>query len=184
MSKKNLIQQAEREVFRASFEDGLIDIGIAAFTLMFAVAPLLSETLGDFWSSFVFLPFYGLLYILLRWVRKQFVLPKMGSVVFGAERVAKLRRGGRSDVGAQSDLSAAGGGHLFLPWGTGMAGFTAFLSNNADLFQHGRILLRLNPIVCVRSNLGLGNARWGSGCGSRDMRLIMGTQLCLGSQQG
>jgi hypothetical protein len=94
MSSKNMLEQAERKVFRASFEDGLIDIGIAAFMLMPAIAPLLSETLGDLWSSFVFLPFWGALYVLLRWVRKRFVLPRTGKVVFGAERVAKLRRGG------------------------------------------------------------------------------------------
>jgi hypothetical protein len=94
MSGKNVLEQAERKVFRASFEDGLIDFGIAAFTLMFAVAPLLSETMGDFWSSFVFLPFYGVLYLFLRWVRKRYVIPRTGTVTFGAERVAKLRRGG------------------------------------------------------------------------------------------
>jgi hypothetical protein len=94
MSTKNILEQAERQVFRASFEDGLIEIGIAAYTLMFAVAPLLSVSMGDFWSSFIFLPFFGLLYILLRWVRKRFVIPRMGSVVFGTERIVKLRRGG------------------------------------------------------------------------------------------
>lgn len=94
MKKNHIVEQAERRVFRASYEDGLIDIGIAAFTLMFTIAPLLSEYLGDFWSSFVFLPFFGLLYLLLRWVRKRFVLPRTGQVAFGPQRVARLKRGG------------------------------------------------------------------------------------------
>jgi hypothetical protein len=94
MSSKNVLEQAERKVFRASFEDGLIDMGIAAFTLMFAVAPLLSETLGDFWSSVVFLPFWLVVYLLLRWVKQRFVTPRTGTVTFGEARVAKLRRAG------------------------------------------------------------------------------------------
>lgn len=94
MSKNNFLEQAERKVFRASFEDGIIDIGIAAFFLMFAVAPLLSTKMGDFWSSFIFLPFWGIMYLLLRWMRKQFVIPRIGRVSFGADRKEKLRRGG------------------------------------------------------------------------------------------
>jgi hypothetical protein len=94
MSKNDFLVQTERKVFRASFQDGLIDIGIAAFTLMMALGPLLSVPLGDFWASFVFLPFWGLLYLLLRWVRRQFVIPRIGTVTFGVERIAKLKRGG------------------------------------------------------------------------------------------
>lgn len=94
MSKNDVLAKAERKVFRASFEDGLIDLGIAGFTFMFSVAPLLSVRLGDFWSSFIFLPFFGALYLLLRWVRKRFVVPRIGRVEFGLERIAKLRRGG------------------------------------------------------------------------------------------
>jgi hypothetical protein len=94
MSKKDFLVQAEKKVFQASFEDGLIDIGIASLTLMFGVAPLLSESMGDFWSSAVFLPFWAVLYLLLRWVRKRFVLPRTGTVSFGAERISRLRRGG------------------------------------------------------------------------------------------
>jgi hypothetical protein len=81
-------------VFQASFEDGLIDIGIAAFTLMFVVAPFLSVPLGDFWAAAVFIPFWGLIFLLLRWVRKRFVFPRIGIVTFGAERIARLKRGG------------------------------------------------------------------------------------------
>lgn len=93
MSAKNYLEQAERRIFRASFEGGLLEIAIAAFLLMLAIAPLLSVFWGDFWSSFVFLPFFGLVYLLLRWVRKKFVVPRIGSVSFGPERIAKMRRG-------------------------------------------------------------------------------------------
>jgi hypothetical protein len=94
MSKNDFVAQAEKKVFRASFQDGLIDIGLSGLTLMFSVAPLLSESMGDFWSSAAFLPFWAALYLLLRWVRKRFVLPRTGTVSFGAERVSRLRRGG------------------------------------------------------------------------------------------
>jgi len=94
MSEKDYLKQAERKVFRASFAGGLIDVGIAAFTLMFAVAPLLSPTLGDFWSSFIFLPFFGIVYLILNWVRKRYVQPRIGHVTFRAERIQRLRRGG------------------------------------------------------------------------------------------
>lgn len=94
MSGNNYLKQAERKVFRASLAGGLIDVGIASFTLMFAVAPLLSPTLGDFWSSFIFLPFFGFVYLVLNWVRKRYVLPRIGHVTFGAERTKRLRRAG------------------------------------------------------------------------------------------
>jgi hypothetical protein len=115
MSSKNVLEQAERKVYRASFEDGLIDMGIAAFTLMFAVAPLLSVTLGDFWSSVVFLPFWLVVYLLLRWVKKRFVTPRTGTVIFGAERVAKLRRGGWVMLGLNVAFLLVGVFTFFFP---------------------------------------------------------------------
>ena len=120
MSKNNLVEHAERQVFRASFEDGLIDIGIAAFTLMFATAPLLSVNMGDFWSSFIFLPFYGLLYLLLRWVRRRFVEPRMGRVAFGPARIAKLRRGGVVMVVLNVIFLVIGAITFFYPAGSGL----------------------------------------------------------------
>lgn len=94
MSNNDFLAKAERKVFRVSFEDGFIDIGIAAFTLMFAIAPLLSVHLGDLWSTVIFLPFWGLVYLLLRWARKRFVAPRIGRVTFGSQRKDRLRRGG------------------------------------------------------------------------------------------
>ena len=91
MSSNKVLLEADRKVFQASFEDGLLDIFLAAFVLMFAVGPLLSVYLGDFWSSFIFLPFWGVLYLLLRWLRKQYVQPRLGRVTFGSIRKKKMR---------------------------------------------------------------------------------------------
>ena len=55
MTQKFELKKAERKLFSMIFDDGLLDIMISAFLLMFAIAPLLSETMGDFWSSAVFL---------------------------------------------------------------------------------------------------------------------------------
>jgi hypothetical protein len=59
---------------------------------MFAIAPLLSETLGDFWSSFVFLPFFAILYAGLWFLRRNVVTPRLGQVKFGAWQITRLKR--------------------------------------------------------------------------------------------
>ena len=60
MPEKNIsIKEADRKVFRTSFDDGIVDIFISSVVLMFALAPFLSVYLGDFWSSVIFLPFWG-----------------------------------------------------------------------------------------------------------------------------
>ena len=84
MSQGIDLKAADRKVFSASFDDGLVDIFIASFSLMFAVGPLtttyLNAYLGGFWGDFLgtmmFLPFFGVVYLLLRWVRKRFVAPR------------------------------------------------------------------------------------------------------------
>jgi hypothetical protein len=60
---------------------------------LFAIAPLLSGTLGDFWSSVIFLPFWGLVYLVLRTIRRQVVTPRIGSVTWGEMRKKKLKTG-------------------------------------------------------------------------------------------
>ena len=93
MAQNKTLKAVDRKIFNTYFEDGLLDIFLAAWVLMFAVGPLLSGTLGDFWSSFVFLPFFGVVYLILRYLRRQVVTPRIGSVKWGAMRVRKLRRG-------------------------------------------------------------------------------------------
>jgi MFS family permease len=94
MSTNKTLKAVDRKIFKSYFEDGLLDIFLAAWVLMFAVGPLLSGTLGDFWSSFIFLPFWVVIYLILRYLRRRFVTPRIGSVKWGAMRIKKLRTGG------------------------------------------------------------------------------------------
>jgi len=84
------LRQAERRAFRAAFDDGLWDVLIAAFVAMFAIAPLLSESLGDFWSSAVFVPVLLAAYLVIRLVRSRLVIPRVGMVRVGEFRQRRL----------------------------------------------------------------------------------------------
>jgi hypothetical protein len=88
MAENINLKEADRKIFTSYFDDGLVDIFIACVVLMFAVAPLL--TLGDFWSSAVFLPFWGITYLVLHWVRKKIIKPRTGFVKYGPIRKKKL----------------------------------------------------------------------------------------------
>lgn len=82
----------EKKAFKTIHGDGLWDILLGCFVLMFAVAPLLSARLGDFWSSAVFLPFWGLVYLAIRLLRTHVVAPRVGTFKLGHARKAKLRK--------------------------------------------------------------------------------------------
>ncbi len=86
------LKEAERKVFRTIYNDGLWDIFLGCFFLMFAIAPYLSPSLGDFWSSVVFLPFWGGVYLAIRLIRKHVVTPRIGVVKFGHARKKKLAK--------------------------------------------------------------------------------------------
>ncbi len=86
------LKSAERQAFQATLADGLWDVFIGCFVLQFALAPLLSDMLGDFWSSAIFLPFWGLVYLAIWLVRKQILAPRLGTVSVGKTRRAKLRK--------------------------------------------------------------------------------------------
>lgn len=92
MSQPKSLQEAEREVFRTTYQDGLWDVLLGCFVLLFALAPLLSVSLGDFWSSVLFLPFWGLVTLAIWLIRKHVVAPRVGVVKFGPARKRKLRR--------------------------------------------------------------------------------------------
>jgi hypothetical protein len=92
MSQNVSLKEAERKVFTTAFQDGLWDVLIGCFVLMFAVAPLLSTTLGDFWSSAVFLPFLALVYLAIWLTRRHVVTPRIGVVRFGPSRKMRLSR--------------------------------------------------------------------------------------------
>ena len=92
MSTHVSLKEAERKAFKIAFQDGLWDIFIGCVILQFAIAPLLSRRLGDFWSSAVFLPFWALAFLAIRLVRKYVVRPRVGVVKFGASRKTRLIR--------------------------------------------------------------------------------------------
>lgn len=92
MSEKISLKQAERSVFKIAFSDGLWDVLIGCIALQFSIAPLLSRSMGDFWSSAVFLPLYALVFVLILLVRKHIVKPRIGLVAFGPSRKKRLTR--------------------------------------------------------------------------------------------
>jgi len=91
MAEKNIsIKEADRKVFRTSFDNGIVDILISSVVLMFALAPFLSVYLGDFWSSAIFLPFWGAVYLIMLWTRKNVIKPRAGVVMYGPLRKKKM----------------------------------------------------------------------------------------------
>ena len=92
MSQKISLKEAERKAFRFTFQDGLWDIFISFFPLQFAIGPLLSPIMGDFWSSAIFLPVWGLAYLAIWLVRKYVVKPRIGMVKYGSARRLRLAR--------------------------------------------------------------------------------------------
>jgi hypothetical protein len=92
MSPQISLKEAEKKVFRTRFNDGLWDIFLGCFFLIFVIAPYLSETLGDLWSSVVFLPFWGIVYLAILLTRKYIVDPRIGTVKFGPARKSKLKK--------------------------------------------------------------------------------------------
>ena len=92
MSQQISLKDAERKVFQSTLSDGLWDIFLGCFALQFAIAPLLSVRMGDFWSSAVFLPFFGIVYLIIWLIRKNVVTPRIGAVQFGAARKTRLKK--------------------------------------------------------------------------------------------
>ena len=92
MSHQISLKDAERKVFQSTFADGLWDVFLGCFALQFAIAPLLSVSMGDFWSSAIFLPFFGGVYLVIWVVRKKIVAPRIGEVEFGAARKTRLKK--------------------------------------------------------------------------------------------
>lgn len=90
MQEQINLKSAERKAFQTTVADGLWDVFIGCFLLELAVAPFLSKYLGDFWSSAVFLPFFGLVYLVIHLVRKNVVAPRVGTFVYGKPRQKRL----------------------------------------------------------------------------------------------
>jgi hypothetical protein len=92
MSENTNLKDIERKIFSSTFQDGTLDILIGSVILMFAIAPLLSNRLGDFWSSAIFLPFWGMIYMVIYLIRKYWIIPRIGKVVFSRSRKLKLTK--------------------------------------------------------------------------------------------
>jgi len=93
MAKNINLREIERKAFRSTFQDGLWDIFIGCILLQLAIGPLLTDlSLGDFWSSVAFLPFYLLVYSGL-WAGKKFIVtPRIGVVTYHRTRKARLKK--------------------------------------------------------------------------------------------
>jgi hypothetical protein len=92
MSEEISLRKVERKVFSVATQDGLSDIFIGCIFLMWAVAPFLSPSLGDFWSSVVFVPFWGMVMLGIWLVRRHVIRPRVGVVHFGAARKTRLHK--------------------------------------------------------------------------------------------
>jgi hypothetical protein len=90
MSSQISLKEAERKVFKTTVDDGLWDILLGCYFLSFVLAIYLSPALGDFWSSAVTIPVWGLTFLVILLIRKYIVTPRMGVVKFGHMRKTKL----------------------------------------------------------------------------------------------
>lgn len=88
------LKELEKRTFRAARDDGLLDVMMAAFASMFALAPLWSDSLGDFWSSAVFGPIWFGVYLIIHYLQNNVVVPRLGRVEPGGPRRGRLRRTG------------------------------------------------------------------------------------------
>ena len=91
MDSPTSLKKIERNMFRESVRDGVLDILIGCMLLIFAIAPLLSSRLGDFWSSAVFLPFWLAIFWGMKAFRKNYLLPRVGQVNYSSYRKKRLK---------------------------------------------------------------------------------------------
>jgi hypothetical protein len=160
MSQPISLKEAERKAYRAVADDGLWDVLLGCFVLLFALAPLLSESLGDFWSSMVFLPFWGLVYLGIWLLRRRVLAPRIGRATLGRVRRARLDKLTRVllainvlalVVGVVVALNAASVPGLLVALLLGMAlliafSFAAYLLDFPRFYVYG-LLLGLSPLV-------------------------------------
>lgn len=90
MSNKINLKELEKKVFRSTFQDGLLDIWMGFFMLQFVIPVYLK--LGDFWSSFVLLPFYLILLLLYIAAKKYITKPRIGMVKYSSARKTKIHK--------------------------------------------------------------------------------------------
>ena len=90
MNNEMSLKEAERRVFVSFFQDGLVDIFLGLVFSQFAIAPFLSDKLGDLWSSALFVPIWLLAMIGIWALRRYVVQPRVGVVRFGGWRRKRL----------------------------------------------------------------------------------------------
>lgn len=160
MSKEVDLKRVEQRVFKSAFEDGLWDVLIGLVTLQFAIGPFLSRSLGDFWSSVVFLPFFALAFAVVWLIRRNVVRPRVGIVKFGDWRKKKLVRFNLAMLVAFSAAlmlgvlsfvsfdSVPGWVHAtrFSFAVLLLSGMAAYLLNFTRLYLYG-LLMALSPLV-------------------------------------
>lgn len=84
------LRRIERSTYRSVVDSGLWDLFLASVVAMFAIAPLLSVHVGDFWSSTVFLPLFAAILVMIRVVQARVISPRMGAVEFARSRRRRL----------------------------------------------------------------------------------------------
>lgn len=93
MSNEISLKETETKVFKTAFRDGLVDIGIGGFLLVFAIGPYVTPYLGDFWGTVaLFLPLWTIVFPALWLTRKYVVTPRVGIVKYGPWRVSRMMR--------------------------------------------------------------------------------------------
>jgi len=92
MKEKMSLKELERNMYRDSIQDGILDIQIGCMLLMFVLPIYLNDFLGDFWSSMVFLPLWILVIIGFRAYRKKVIQPRVGKIQYGTYRKKRLKR--------------------------------------------------------------------------------------------
>ena len=92
MAAQISLKDIEKNVYQLSVQDGLVDIQIGIYLLIFAIIPLLGTTLGDFWSVMVFLPITLSLPFSVRKIRKTIIQPRIGAVELGTYRKTRQKK--------------------------------------------------------------------------------------------
>ena len=92
MSPEISLKDVEKRIFQSSIQDGTIEIMVGSVLMMFTIALFLSESLGDFWSTAVILPFLAGMYWLIQVIRKKIIEPRVGIMKYGPYRKTRLKR--------------------------------------------------------------------------------------------
>ena len=91
MNSQISLKKLEHNLFQETIRDGTLDIQIGFILLIFVIAPLLSKSLGDFWSSAIFLPLWIVFFIGIKAFKKAYIQPRIGQIEFSPYRKKRLK---------------------------------------------------------------------------------------------